>query len=287
MVKNLKTNLLETYFKNQSYKSYNYHQFFRIFEKEKRDWGLKKYDSSEKAIAQVVSQGIFEPHQYTDSKGEQQYIFSYQTNEDYSIISGIKFGSYLAYASAMKFHKLTSSTDKTIYINCERQSYEPVRKNNKITQDSIDEAFCADPKQSSNINYYKKKPVIVINGKRTDKLGVIPHIDNDSCFYYTDLERTLIDIVVRPIYAYGTKGVLKAFKKAKDRVNLEKLKNYFKELNYAYPYQQCMGYYLDKAGYRNNQSKIFMEDLKYDFYLIHGMEYPGYDKKWKLYYPED
>jgi predicted transcriptional regulator of viral defense system len=287
MLKNLKTELLEAYFKNQPYKAYNYHQFFRIFEKEKRDWGLKKYDSSDKAIADVVSQGIFTLHHYIDSKGEQQHIISYQTNEDYTILSGIKFGSYFAYASAMQFHKLTTSADKTIYINCERQSYEPVRKNNKMTQDSIDEAFYGDPKQSSNINYYKKKPVIVINGKRTDKLGVIPHIENDSCYYYTDLERTLIDIVVRTVYAHGTKGVLKAFKKAKDRVNLEKLKNYLKELNYVYPYQQCIGYYLDKAGYRINQSKIFMEDFKYDFYLVHGMEYPGYDKKWKLYYPED
>lgn len=286
MLKNLKTELLETYFDNQSYKAYNYYQFFRIFEKEKRDWGLKKSDSSDRAITYVVSQGIFKLHHFFDSKGKQQHIYSYQINEDYSILSGIKFGCYFAYASAMKFHKLTFKADKPIYITSERQSYEPVRRNNKMTQNSIGEAFNADPKQSTNINYYKKKPVIVINGKRTDKLGVIPHIDGNSCYYYTDLERTLIDIVVRPVYAHGPKGVLKAFKKAKDRVNLEKLKNYLKELNYVYPYQQCIGYYLDKAGYKSNQSNIFMEDFKYDFYLIHGMEYPKYDKKWKLYYPE-
>ncbi|RZJ91502.1 MAG: hypothetical protein EOO20_04775, partial [Chryseobacterium sp.] len=164
MLKNLKTELLEAYFDSQSYKAYNYYQFFRIFEKEKRDWGLKKNDSSDRAITYVVSQGLFKLHHFFDSKGEQQYIYSYKINEDYSILSGIKFGCYFAYASAMKFHKLTFTADKAIYINCERQSYEPVRRNNKMTQNSIDEAFNADPKQSTNINYYKKKILFYVSG---------------------------------------------------------------------------------------------------------------------------
>ncbi|MBK8734668.1 MAG: hypothetical protein IPL98_01825 [Saprospiraceae bacterium] len=41
------------------------------------------------------------------------------------------------------------------------------------------------------------------NRKFTNKLGVIKRQNNNQCFDFTDLERTLIDVAVRPVYAGG------------------------------------------------------------------------------------
>ncbi len=165
------------------------------------------------------------------------------------------------------------------YLNAERSGYEPIKEKNDLAQSAIDNAFKNAQIESSNRNLYKKKSIIVTAGKRTDKLGVLSKIDGQTCYYYTDLERTLIDIVVKPIYANGVEAVLRAFKKARSIVDLEKLKKYLEILDYVYPYEECLGYYLDKAGYKNSQSVIFKQDFNYDFYLAHNINETAYNEK--------
>ena len=55
----------------------------------------------------------------------------------------------------------------------------------------------------------------LINGKHTGQLGVVSMKDDAGVeFRVTGLERTLIDITVRPYYAGGVGEVLEAFRRA-------------------------------------------------------------------------
>jgi len=56
----------------------------------------------------------------------------------------------------------------------------------------------------------------------------------------TDLERTLIDIVVRPAYAGGVHQVLTAFVRSRPKVSLERIAKLLRRLDYIYPYQQAI-----------------------------------------------
>ena len=105
----------------------------------------------------------------------------------------------------------------------------------------------------------------------------------------TDIERTLIDITVRPIYSGGVYEVLTAFRNAAKRVSINKLVARLKMLDYIYPYQQAIGFYLEKASnYREAQIELMMGfDFTCDFYLDHEMGEVEYSKKWKLYYPKN
>jgi predicted transcriptional regulator of viral defense system len=282
---NFKEEAFHRYFQYVPYRSYNGQNLYRIFEKEKQDWGLRKSSSVDKLLEWVLAQKLLSVHIYRNAYHDQKKLFTYGTNDFNSTVSGIKAGSYLAYLSAMKLHGLSSEKAKTVYLNAERPGYEPQREGNTLSQDSIESAFASPQKESTNSNIYKGRTIMITNGKRTDRLGVLASVDDQVCYYYTDLERTLIDCVVRPGYAGGTKGVLKAFKKAKPKLDLLKLHAYLHKLKFTYPYEQCIGLYLDRAGYLVRESSVFIDKFKFDFYLAHDMEHLQYNKKWKIYYP--
>jgi hypothetical protein len=58
-------------------------------------------------------------------------------------------------------------------------------------------------------------------------------------------------------------------------------------MNFVYPYHQVVGFYLERAGVYDINSVNCLLDfgIKYDFYLVHGMDNPLYSEKWRLYYP--
>ena len=83
----------------------------------------------------------------------------------------------------------------------------------------------------------------------TNNLGVIFFKDREGgSIPTTNIERTLIDIAVRPVYSGGVFEVLKAYKMAKDKVSINKLAAYLKKIGYVYPYHQVVGFYLEKSG---------------------------------------
>ena len=106
----------------------------------------------------------------------------------------------------------------------------------------------------------------------------------------TNLERTLIDITVRPAYAGGVTSVIQAYRYAQSNVSIFELSKTLRSINYIYPYHQCVGFYMDIAGnYYDDDIKEFLnfKPFEYDFYLDYAIENPVYSQKWRLYYPEN
>ena len=132
----------------------------------------------------------------------------------------------------------------------------------------------------------------MVNGMYTNQLGVV----NDQVSYdgetkisvrLTNIERTLIDITVRPIYAGGVFEVQKAFMLAKEQVSVNTLVAMLQKLKYVYPYHQAIGFYLERAGYKPNLLELLRRfPMDYDFYLAHEMGETEYIKDWRLYIPK-
>lgn len=102
----------------------------------------------------------------------------------------------------------------------------------------------------------------------------------------TSLERTLVNITVRPVYAGGVPAVLEAFRLARNRASVQKLMEFLTKLGFAYPYHQSIGFYLNRAGY-SEQDQLLAETkgLQFDFYLCHGLKDPAFDQDWKIFFP--
>lgn len=205
----------------------------------------------------------------------------------YKILLSIHPKSYLSHYTAMYFHGLTDQIPKTIYLNIEQTM--KGKTTSGLTQDRIAMAFKNATRLSTNIAVFQNYQVRLLNGKNTENTGVVDIKDeNDDVLRITDVERTLIDITVRPEYAGGPTEVLHAYKAASNKVSINRLTAILRKIDYTYPYHQAVGYYMEKCGaYREAQIDLLKKiEIKYDFYLMHKMENAEYSKEWHLFYPK-
>jgi predicted transcriptional regulator of viral defense system len=204
----------------------------------------------------------------------------------YELVASLAPNSYFTHYTAVYLHELTEQVPNVIYLNYEQsRKYQDA---DSLTQASIDAAFKRPVRVSNNTASYQDKKICMRNGMYTGKLGVIDLNDSaGSEMPVTNVERTLIDITVRPVYSGGVFEVLKAFKKAKGTASANKLSAILKKMDFVYPYHQAVGFYLERADYKDTAVRLFRKfDIKYDFYLVHQMKEMDYSKDWRLYFPK-
>lgn len=206
----------------------------------------------------------------------------------YGIALSLRPGAYLSHASAMFLHGLIDEVQDVIYVNKEQSPKPPPRGG--LTQESLDRAFQNSQRASKYVYRFGANQAVILNGKNTNRLEVskVSAPDRpDEMLDVTKIERTLIDIVVRPAYAGGVGQVLAAFRHAKDRMSVETLIATLKQLEYVYPYHQSIGFYMERAGYESTHlARLRGLGLKHDFYLAHALKEPIYDAAWRIYWPK-
>jgi hypothetical protein len=247
-------------------------------------------------LAESMSYSDFVSYLLANTKLKKQvFNFSYRSITRYTwgdvplyeLLLSLKHNSYFTHYTAVYFHDLTEQTPKMIYLNVEQERKPHLQ--NALAQERIDAAFKRPTRLSNNIAEYKGWTIHMLNGMYTGNLGVIEMSGPDGeTLRITDVERTLIDITVRPEYAGGIHEVLKAYRLAKDKVSVNRLVATLKKINYIYPYNQAIGFYLERAGvYTQSQLDLVRRlDMKYNFYLMHGMKDYKYSQQWQLYYPK-
>jgi predicted transcriptional regulator of viral defense system len=219
-------------------------------------------------------------------KDERRYVWV--NPSAYAVALSVKNKSYLTHGSAMFLHGLAEGDSETVHVNYEQS---PKPRGSGLTQEGIDRAF-ANRQRQSNLTYqYEGYRIVVINGKSTSGLevGSLPGAGGEL-LDVTNLERTLIDITVRPSYAGGVTKVLRAFERAEGQVSINTLVSTLKKLDYVYPYHQAIGFYMQKAGYpEGHLKKLLKLGLNFDFYLSHELPTGKkiYDGEWRIIYPVD
>ena len=203
----------------------------------------------------------------------------------YQISLSLKLHSYLCHQTAMYLHGLTDKKPKMIYVNSEQSA--KGKKDTKLEQGRVDMAFTGSPRTSKYIFDCNDRQICILSGVNTRNIGVEEkELEKEGKIQLTSLERTLIDITVRPIYAGGCKEVLAAYKKAKGRISINTLIEILRKINYTYPYHQAIGFYLEAAGYNKEELYKLKEfGLNIDFYLDYKIEIKKYSDQWRIYYP--
>jgi predicted transcriptional regulator of viral defense system len=199
---------------------------------------------------------------------------------------------YFSHQTALELHQLVAGTSDTIYLNVEqtnRQRDEPV----VLEQARIDAAFKRAPRMSNSVAAFQGRQVRLLSGMQTGMLGIItapfPHaVPEPQLLRVTNLERTLIDIVVRPAYSGGPHQLLDAYAAARGRTAVDALIAMLRELDYIYPYHQAIGFCLERAGHDEAVLAPLREmPMVSDFYLAHRMGPTAFIPKWRLHVPAD
>lgn len=254
----------------------------KIFDQHRADWRLAKTMGRNNFIEEMVSKTSLKQVKLGNTT---RFVFHPAT--DFEVIATIRPHAYFSHYTAVYLHQLTKQLPKTIYLTSEQSAKLPDNEI-ELTQEDIDRAFSKPQRTSQNYLQYKSYQLYLLNGKHTGNDGVIS-LDHpkEGEVPVTSLERTLIDIVVRPAYSGGIGEVLSTYEHAKERVSINKLNAMLGRLEFVYPYHQAIGFYLEKAGYRESQVKLLRKHpFQYDFYLAYGMAEKEYSKEWRLYYPK-
>lgn len=258
----------------------------KIFFENRESWGLNKKISVKFFIEVLENSGKLKEASFKfKSRKETRYILG--DVSPFELALSLKPTAYLTHRGAMYIHDLIDEAPDVLYINIEQTKEHP--RNSHLTQEGIDRAFRNKPRISNETAKWQGLNVCVLHGQKTGGLGVINISgENNEKIAVTDLERTLVDVVVRPIYAGGASEILKAYRNAKGKVDVEKLVHTLTEMNYVYPFHQSIGFYLERSGvYDESELEPLREiPIEFDFYLENRMEDPEYSKSWRLYIPK-
>ncbi len=222
------------------------------------------------------------------------YLFFPNKHDIFSIANIIYVNSYFAHYTALSLNQLTVNKSNTIYLKKETKKPSSSKKN-KVNQKTIDIVFSKPMRKSEKIteiywnnNLYR---IVFLEGY------LLPETNNDlinknNNLFYSGIERTLIDCVIRPSYSGGVTSVLNAFIAAKDTLDIEKMATFMNYLNYFYPYERSIALYMKFANFPEEKLRHFLSLIKkdeanYNFYLDYQMLKKGFDPDLKIYYPFD
>lgn len=280
--------LIIRYFEDSPKKIYSTTDIDKILWHCKCTWTLPNLTTREEFINFLLNKNILKEFKiHMPNETIKRYTF--KNISIYEIALDIKKKSYLSHYTAVFLYNLTNNVPKNIYSNTE-QTKKPIKaQNNILVQANIDKAFSRPMRYTNQIGKVENSDynIYFLNGKNVDQLGVTEYEVDSQELRITSIERTLIDIAVRPEYAGGAYEVLNAYKNARGNFSVNKLVATLKKMQYVYPYHQVIGFYMEKAGYSENLLNLLSKiNIKYNFYLTYQMKNMNFSERWKLFFPK-
>lgn len=258
----------------------------RILASNRDFWRLTKRTTVGEFTEYLEKKGRLRIVQLESEHYRDRTLYVWGDASPFELAVAIKPDSYLSHGSAVFLHGLTDQLPQRIYVNQE-QSPKP-RPTASLTQERIDAAFARPQRESRYIFRFDSWEILVLSGKFTNRLEVGPmQGPRGETVDTTSLERTLIDIAVRPNYAGGVHQVLAAYQEARGKASSNVLLRTLKMLDYVYPYHQAIGFYMAKTEWDEFSLQLMKrEGLDFDFYLTYAIEERAYNSEWRLFYPK-
>jgi hypothetical protein len=247
--------------------------------------------SNKHILNELIEDGWLRKIPLTSDLYDTKTRFASRNATIFQVALSLKRNSYLSHASACYLNSLTDEAPDTVYVNKEQSPKRTI--GSSMSQEGIDRAFERTPR-TSNYRFWdmgnNPNPVqfVILNGKNTGDLGVelINH-PQAGRIRVSNLERTLIDVTVRPQYSGGLRSVLRAYEKALPKVNVDGMVEDLKTLKYSYPYHQAIGFLMTRAGFDPGKCAPLKQlGLQFRFHLDYKMDKVLHDPEWNIYYPE-
>ena len=277
---------INDFFEKSQTQIYTFTELTVLFELHRDHWDLPKAMTIKKFIYELLEKTKMKStNMEFPSNKFVRYVWGENANL-YAIVATLHKKAYFSHLSAMYLHGLIATKPNEIFINVEQR--ERPKNETGLTQAGIDKAFKNHSRVTANKATVDGHTINLLNGKQTANLGVIKkEISGVGTCFLTNIERTLIDIAVRPVYSGGVKEVLNAYKGARGLISTELLAEYLLKIGHTYPYHQSIGFYLERARFPEETISIF-EKMRKEliFYLDYRINNPKLSQKWNIIYPD-
>jgi predicted transcriptional regulator of viral defense system len=199
---------------------------------------------------------------------------------------------YVSYKTAIDYYNKDKPLE--IYYCIEQKvNYNIDENKRKLKQIDIDNAFLKEYRKTNKHFKIFNHTVYIQHSKYSNRIGINEYDYMDCKVHVSSLERLLVDIIVRPELSGGMKKVLRIYaslsSKYRNIINIQKISQILKELDFIYPYFQSIGYLLEK----NNCNVLPLEELsvkKYNFFLTKGKineKELFFNEKWQVFIPKE
>ncbi len=271
---------------------FTYAEMEEIFEENRQIWRLPQSMNTDRFLIRLVEKLNFKEIELNFAGLQSRRLYAHGNPEKEEIATAAFPRAYLSHFTASSINGLTEQIPKTVYLTVEqsvKQHADPQDARNNLLQENIDKAFQKPQRISEAVAEWDDVKYVLLRGKATGNMGVRA-VGDVKNVRVTDLERTLVDITVRPSYSGGVFEVLKAYQNAGEsgKFSVNKLLSYLKRMDFIYPYQQAVGFYMELSRAFKPQQVERLKELKTDlnFYLAYDMKETDYAKDWNIYYPK-
>lgn len=256
-----------------------------ILEQNRAFWRLSSRTRLRQFIEFLIEKGDLHLKEITPVNHDISPIYRYVWKEAsaFEVALTLKREAYLCHGTAVAIHGLNDQIPQRLYLNKEQS---PKESSGGLTQAGIDRAFANKQRETRLLYRFDETEVAIVWGKHTGNLEVIETSFGGANLRVTSIERTLIDIAVRPAYAGGPLQVLAAYRGAMKTASVGVLVATLRKLEYIYPFHQAIGFYMERAGYPESKYRRLKElGLKFDFYLSYGTKDTEYVPNWRIHIP--
>lgn len=283
---------MEKFFDDLDQRVFTQRDLYKVLDEKRVEWRLPVSLGSYDFIEYLCTKSHLRPRELsaTAPKYEHKKVLRYEWRQASYLELGnsLRGGSYLSHSTAVFLHGLSDELPKTVFVNKE-QSPKPSNKGS-LVQSSIDRAFSKKSRQRRSSLAYSdgEHEFVMLSGKNTSDAGVVETTDPyGGHVRTTSIERTLIDIAVRPAYAGGVDRVVDVYREAVGQAQVSRIIQLLRRIDYVYPYHQVIGFYATRGGFApESLERLKKLGLDFDFYLTYGMSEPDYDEEWRLFIPK-
>jgi hypothetical protein len=199
-IKIAKTDIVKAFAQEES-RIFKESDIAAILEKNRAFWRLRRGMSAGEFLAFLLEQTNLKKVSF-DFPNRKIIRYVWGQVPLHELLMTLQSNCYFSHYTAMYLHDLTEQVPKTVYVNQEQPAKS--RSEGAITQDRIDMAMRRPVRVSGNVVQHEDYRIYLLNGKNTGNLGVVEMDSPEGArIRVTDVERTLIDVTVRPVYGGG------------------------------------------------------------------------------------